>query len=200
MDDFASQINQLLNSKEGMQQLQNVAAALGLGNGNGGASTAPASPPPPAQESGFDVNQLMGILGQLGIGGQNGSTESPSPPANTPAPLATVPNASATNSTPNIDIGQIAGILGKLGLGSPGNSGSESPAPAIDFNMMLQVQKAMQRFTMGNKNVDLLRSLKPHFSEARQKKVDDAIKIMQLINMLPMLKETGLFGWGGDRK
>ena len=30
MEDFASQINQLLSSPEGMQQIQNIAAALGL--------------------------------------------------------------------------------------------------------------------------------------------------------------------------
>ena len=41
MEDFASQINQLLSSPEGMQQIQNIAAALGLGGGNG-------VPPPPA--------------------------------------------------------------------------------------------------------------------------------------------------------
>ncbi len=31
MEDFASQINQLLSSPEGMQQIQNIAAALGVG-------------------------------------------------------------------------------------------------------------------------------------------------------------------------
>lgn len=197
MEDFASQINQLLSSPEGMQQIQNIAAALGLGGGNGAppppATVAPSAfsaPSPPAGNSGFDVNQIMGMLNQLGLNKQNSSPPQPEPVAAQPAAAA-----------PNIDVNQIAGMLSKLGLGAGGNQGcTANNAPAIDLNMMMQVQKAMQRFAAGNKNVDLLRSLKPHFSEARQKKVDDAIKIMQLINMLPMLKETGLFGWGGDKQ
>ena len=37
-------------------------------------------------------------------------------------------------------------------------------------------------------------ALKPRLSEARSKKVDDAIRVMQIIQFLPLLKETGLFG------
>ena len=39
-------------------------------------------------------------------------------------------------------------------------------------------------------------ALKPHLSEERSKKVDDAVKIMQLIKLLPLIKESGLFGGG----
>ena len=33
----------------------------------------------------------------------------------------------------------------------------------------------------------------PGVGEARQKKVDEAIKILQLMRLLPLLKESGLF-------
>ena len=47
----------------------------------------------------------------------------------------------------------------------------------------------------GNRaNVDLLLALKPRLKEHRAKKIDDAIRVMQLIQFLPLLKESGLFG------
>lgn len=38
----------------------------------------------------------------------------------------------------------------------------------------------------------LLNALKPHLSEPRREKVDTAIKILKLIELLPLIKETGL--------
>lgn len=97
---------------------------------------------------------------------------------------------------PNFDLNQLGSLLSQLGLGQ--NNPSPAPSlPSIDMNSILQIQKAMQLFVSGNKNVELLRSLRPLLSEKRQKKVDDAVRIMQLIQMLPMLKESGLFGTGG---
>lgn len=90
-----------------------------------------------------------------------------------------------------IDMSQVGALLSQFGLGQQQQT---TPPPSIDMNSILQIQKAMQLFANGNKNVELLRSLRPLLSERRQKKVDDAVRIMQLIQMLPMLKEAGLFG------
>lgn len=90
-----------------------------------------------------------------------------------------------------IDMSQVGALLSQFGLGQQQQA---PPPPSIDMNSILQIQKAMQLFANGNKNVELLRSLRPLLSERRQKKVDDAVRIMQLIQMLPMLKEAGLFG------
>ena len=68
----------------------------------------------------------------------------------------------------------------------------------LDLNLIVQIQKAMQALSASSRNVELLRTLKPHLSEARAKKVDDAIRVMQLIQLLPMLKESGIFGSGRD--
>lgn len=38
----------------------------------------------------------------------------------------------------------------------------------------------------------LLLSLKPHLSEPKREKVDTAVKILKIIEMLPLLRETGL--------
>lgn len=39
----------------------------------------------------------------------------------------------------------------------------------------------------------LLLALKPHLSSPRQEKVDTAIKLLKLIDLLPLLKESGIF-------
>lgn len=40
----------------------------------------------------------------------------------------------------------------------------------------------------------LLLALKPHLSEEKQEKVDTAIKILRLLDLLPILKESGVLG------
>ncbi len=40
----------------------------------------------------------------------------------------------------------------------------------------------------------LLSALKPHLSEPRREKVDTAIKILRLLELLPVLKESGVLG------
>lgn len=39
----------------------------------------------------------------------------------------------------------------------------------------------------------LLLSLKPHLSEPKREKVDTAVKILKIIEFLPLLRDTGLF-------
>lgn len=43
-----------------------------------------------------------------------------------------------------------------------------------------------------NKRTALLLALKPNLSEEKQKKVDTAIKLLKLIEILPYLKESGI--------
>ncbi len=40
----------------------------------------------------------------------------------------------------------------------------------------------------------LLLALKPHLSEAKREKVDTAVKILRLLDLLPLIKETGILG------
>lgn len=112
-----------------------------------------------------------------------------------------------TNTNPGMQNNQdisatLAGIMNSLGgqNSNTGENSSQSQTPQFDVGTMMKIQKAMSAFSASNKNVELLKALKPHFGEDRQKKVDDAIKVMQLINMLPLLKESGLFGVLGNDK
>ena len=39
----------------------------------------------------------------------------------------------------------------------------------------------------------LLLALKPHLSEPRQEKIDTAVKLLKIVELLPFLRESGLF-------
>ena len=61
------------------------------------------------------------------------------------------------------------------------------------------MQKIMSVFSrLNNKGDDsrtrLLLALKPHLSKERQEKVDSAVKILKFLELLPLLKESGLLG------
>lgn len=101
---------------------------------------------------------------------------------------------------------QLKSVSQALGLGDitpqPQQNGGGIPfsaptgqaaAPPIDINTVMMLQRAMSAMGQEDKNTELLRALKPHFSPERAKKVDDAIKIMQLIRILPLAKEMGIF-------
>ena len=113
---------------------------------------------------------------------------------------------------------QLGKMAASLGLGAPAQSSSNEAAscgglpdlsavlgaapretkPAIDPSLLLKLQSAMQSLSQPSPGVELLRALRPLLSEKRAKKVDDAVRIMQLVQLLPTLKESGLFRLGGD--
>lgn len=48
--------------------------------------------------------------------------------------------------------------------------------------------------TQGNDSrTQLLSALKPHLSDPKREKVDTAIKILRLLELLPLIKDTGIF-------
>lgn len=56
------------------------------------------------------------------------------------------------------------------------------------------IMAIMGKLKSGNDDTrtQLLAALKPHISEPKREKVDTAIKILKLLDMLPLIKETGL--------
>lgn len=62
----------------------------------------------------------------------------------------------------------------------------------LDPAMLLKLKKAFEIVKRGDPRIDLLIALKPNLSMERQKKIDDAIHILRLLSLMPMLKEEGL--------
>ena len=59
---------------------------------------------------------------------------------------------------------------------------------------MLKIMSLINRFknTGETENQRLLMALKPHLSAERQKKVEVAVKILKIIELMPVLSESGL--------
>ncbi len=79
------------------------------------------------------------------------------------------------------------------------SSDSSQKSPNLDAESIAAITNAVKNLSSDNENIQLLRALKPFFSEKRAKKVDDAIKIMGLLKLLPILKEgklSSLLGGG----
>lgn len=72
----------------------------------------------------------------------------------------------------------------------------------IDINTILQMQQIFNTMNQEDDNTKLLLALKPHFSDRRKEKVDQAVKIMHLLSLLPLIKDSGLLGglFGDGRK
>lgn len=67
--------------------------------------------------------------------------------------------------------------------------------PNISPNEIAGIMKMMKvlKQDTNDSRANLLLSIRPHLSENRQKRVDDAVKILRLIQILPLVKELGLF-------
>ncbi|MDD4699728.1 MAG: hypothetical protein PHV07_05650 [Oscillospiraceae bacterium] len=67
---------------------------------------------------------------------------------------------------------------------------SDIPAD-IDIGAIMKIVGALNSGGNDNRS-QLLLALKPHLSEPRRERVDSAIKILKLINILPLIKDQGL--------
>lgn len=60
----------------------------------------------------------------------------------------------------------------------------------IDFDMIMKAKKIFERMNnTSNKNVDLIMALKPHLDPKTQNKADQALRILKLFEVLPLLRE-----------
>lgn len=68
----------------------------------------------------------------------------------------------------------------------PANTGIEN----IDFDMVMKAKKIFDKMnSTKDKNVDLIMALKPHLSPEKQNRADQALRILRLFDVLPLLKE-----------
>lgn len=226
MDQMSDTLSELLNSPEGMKKVQELAQSLGLGGPDAGSPAPKADPPePPAQSEsapgGLDLSALSGMLSALLGGGPNADVAEP--PAAEPAPSGgpdlsglsqmlsglmgggnaggAAPQATAAPpASGGFDLSVLSGMLpALLGGGNAGGADAgAASAPGLDINMLLKAKDMMGQFSKDDKNTLLLKALRPHLSDKRKPKVDDALKILRLIELLPLLKQSGLLGGLGN--
>lgn len=134
MDDLAGKLHEILNSPEGMAQVQNLAQMLGQ---NQQASSSPA----------------------------------PSSPAGS---------------------GTLSSLLGGLNHTIPAD-GNSSPLPdANTLQLVTRLAPMLSAVRQEDDSTRLLRALRPLLGPERQKKLDEAIRLLQMMRMLPMLRQSGI--------
>lgn len=96
---------------------------------------------------------------------------------------------------------QISELAAMMGLSVPDPTGSgEQGAPggdegsAPDIAALASLAGALKSSAAEDDNIRLLMALKPLLHEERRRRVDGAVKILRLINLLPALRESGILG------
>lgn len=60
-----------------------------------------------------------------------------------------------------------------------------------DFSSIMKLTGLMSAYSQNDKNSELLLALKPHLCEEKQKRVEKAVKILKLIAVWNVAKESG---------
>ena len=59
--------------------------------------------------------------------------------------------------------------------------------------MITKLMPLLTQFNQEDDNTKLLKALRPHLHTDRQKRLDEAAKLMQLVKLLPIIRQQGLF-------
>ena len=103
---------------------------------------------------------------------------------------------------------QLQGVMNSLGMNPPQAPApatppvQQKPAAAAPLNllnnsdpmtaMLLRTAPLLASANREDDSTRLLAALRPLLGEARQKKLDEASKILKLLHLLPLLKESGV--------
>ncbi len=67
-----------------------------------------------------------------------------------------------------------------------------SLADSVDLGSIINIVSKLNS-SQDDQRTHLISALRPYLSEKRQEKADNAVKILKLLELLPLLKESGLF-------
>ena len=95
------------------------------------------------------------------------------------------------NSQGMPDLSKLFGSLSSNQNSQSQNSGSDNGL-GFDIGTLMQLQGLMQSVSSNDKNTELLLALKPHLKEDKQVKVDKAVKLLKLLALWTVVKESGL--------
>jgi hypothetical protein len=95
----------------------------------------------------------------------------------------------------------LAGMFAGSSGGGNSNSGTtpkheegkDDGGLPIDPEMLLRIKNALDIMKKDDPRIDLLLALKPNLSNQRRQKIDEAIHILRLLSLVPLLREQGIF-------
>lgn len=80
---------------------------------------------------------------------------------------------------------------GETPLAAPAEESKEESGGGFDFGTLMKVSQLMGS-AEDDPDAALLLALKPHLRAERQKKVEKAVKLLKLLSMWTLLKESGM--------
>lgn len=85
---------------------------------------------------------------------------------------------------------------GDNGGNGSGNSDEKSDGlfSGLDPEMLIKMLSLFETLNQPDDNERFLLALKPLLREENRAKIDSAIRLMKLFSLLPLLKDSGLFG------
>lgn len=72
------------------------------------------------------------------------------------------------------------------------NIGGSNSFGMPDLSQLSAIIPILQAFNSHDERLDFINALKPLLSEERQKKADEATKLVKLMSVLPLLRERGI--------
>ena len=134
------------------------------------------------------LERIKALAGMLG-GGETAQL----PAQETPAQSA--PKSAEPSFGPECmeKLRALAGMLGGAAPGAPPSAQGAGEPDADTMRTVMRMAPMLSRARQEDDSTRLLRALRPFLGEARRKKLDEAIKLMQLVRMVPFLRGGGLF-------
>lgn len=121
----------------------------------------------------FDINSILNSLSQEDIENIKKTAEGIFGGAG--EPQKTESNAQNQNSDQSENI-----LNGLSGLGMP------------DLSQLSALAPILQAFNSHDERLDFINALKPLLSQERRKKADEAMKMVRLLSVIPLLRDKGL--------
>ena len=90
---------------------------------------------------------------------------------------------------------KIRSTMAALGISPDKPTPDPTPPPAADNGMLsglLGLAPLLQNMGQDDNNTALLKALRPYLHDGREKRLDESIKLLQLLKVLPLL-QGGLF-------
>lgn len=103
------------------------------------------------------------------------------------------------NSLSGEDIDKLKTLANDIFSGNKEETAKSNEVPksfATDAESVQKIAKVLSKIKnnpQNNTRTNFINSLKPLLSDKRKAKADEAIKMMNLFDMLPLLKESGIF-------
>lgn len=97
--------------------------------------------------------------------------------------------ADSAEAAPSLDPNSISQLLSSLGGGSSNQAADADSGGMPDLGKLMQFLPLLSGMNKEDENTALLKALRPHLHGEREKRVDDAIQMMKLMKLVPLITD-----------